>query len=489
MSTAAGAVMWLNLNDAPQDAKLTLKPEWLPWKSSYQQFYNFACVTIPEDLNTAEHGITLKKALSKQGDLVIRAALAFDYPAVEYAAEDKGNNTWGQTNVFTKYSTKDVLKNFAHLVDSFAYQVYEKVDLMINGVTVETVYGEIQHGEDHLALPPHRRPTTEIGHASSVASLVDRSRFAQRFVAELPFETFSRERAFPLQALGGSVLELSFKFVPLSKLYIEWGMARNHTTLSGSRTVQRSVGGTPSYVQAPQVSMKNPQVLLETVFLESDVRKSFIAQAHEFLIREWSLQSFYVNTDSTAGGVNPSTSTVTLNLQVNHPVDTMRFVFVADEDTKTAAQVGQSALFAPERNNKFNYAGVRQTIATDVAGGIEMCTGETRLVDPFGTLQMKVNTQFIIEETPASYFRTTVPRRIHSTIPDVFIYVIPFGQEPEDWRPFGYLNFTKTDDVKVMLKFIDLDGKPIKFQGTIKWYCRNYNWVSIKNKTGGKLYA
>eukprot|EP00899_Mesostigma_viride_P009130 jgi/Mesvir1/18218/Mv09497-RA.1 len=103
----------------------------------------------------------------------------------------------------------------------------------------------------------------------------------------------------------------------------------------------------------------------------------------------------------------------------------------------------------------------------------------------FSTANLVLNSQNVYGDgRDPVYFSSLLPSHFHNHAWDNRIYIIPFGLQPDSWKPTGSINLSRLDDVKLVLKRTG----PLK-PGCIHVYAKNFNVIKIQNGMGGKRYA
>jgi len=214
------------------------------------------------------------------------------------------------------------------------------------------------------------------------------------------------------------------------------------------------------------------KLYVDYIYLDTDERRRFAQQSHEYLIEQLQYQS------------QSAASSVKLNL--NHPVkeliwtvqDTNANAAVTALQTNTDADATANTSDAITKGNDwFNYdGGHTEADKTERLNGQQSREG-------FNSLVLQLNGHDRFSSRRASYFRTVQPYQAGHRVPEKHVYVYSFALKPEEHQPSGTCNFSRIDNAKMEF---GSTGAPT---GNLNVYAVNYNVLRIMSGMGGLAYS
>ena len=209
------------------------------------------------------------------------------------------------------------------------------------------------------------------------------------------------------------------------------------------------------------------------VYLDTEERRRFVSQSHEYLIEQIQYTPLI--------GVTASQAQVNIQTDFNHPIK--EFIFVARRD------------FMNQVHEFFNYSSLATNEAVPAPVQPFFMPGQVR-TDLISTalLQLDGYDRFQVRQAP--YFRLVQPYDHHTTTPvQNFLYCYSLALRPEDAQPTGTLNASRIDSVNwqiVMnpnLNFPEASPPVSRGPCTIRIYATNYNVFRVVNGFGGVLFT
>lgn len=228
--------------------------------------------------------------------------------------------------------------------------------------------------------------------------------------------------------------------------------------------------GTKYYVQAPLIKVTGGdlqvKLLTRFIFLDDVERKNVALGEQNFLITETQKQVF---------SISSTEANQTLNLYFNHPHKELVMFFRRDtyEDATSAKVVTNYWDFTMDGSN-----------STALIGSAER-------PEAFTKMNLSLNQQKLFQDgRDAQYFGYLMPLQFHARVPRARerLYVIPFGLDPESWRPSGTINFSRIDTAQLLLDFTGKGSSNLP-TGNFYVYGRNFNELKIKSGMGGLRFA
>ena len=217
----------------------------------------------------------------------------------------------------------------------------------------------------------------------------------------------------------------------------------------------------------------NPNVTLwvDYIYLDTDERRRFAQQSHEYLIEQLQYQ--------TEGMAN------SVKLNLNHPVKELLFTVqdataaaagtAAGATDATANVSGAATAAIADNNDYFNYMCNATTNQERVNGSVSN--------EPFGTFKLQLNGHDRFTARNASYFRTVTPLYAGHRVPEKHIYNYSFALKPEEHQPSGTCNFSRIDNARMIFT------NGVTTGNNINVYAVNYNVLRVMSGMGGLAYS
>ncbi len=422
-----------------QDVYLTGNPQITFFKVVYRRHTNFAIEAIQQTFNgTAAFGNTVYVTVSRNGDLINRAYLQINMPAL--------NNYVFGDNTTDRY------------VNYFGLRLINNISVEIGGQQIDKHYSDWLYIWNELSLPSGKRYGWErmVGADGDVLSSKSSgtSKTAEvnsdKTTLYVPLEFwFCRNvgLSLPLIALQYHEVKLKIQFEEMKNCVCK---------LNGGTTLETSTTSALSTLDAT--------VWIDYIFLDTDERRRFAQLSHEYLIEQ--LQ--FTGQETLAYG-----SGNRYRLNFNHPCKELIWVAKKSDTTNV-------------NNNWYNYT---SNLNYDPVETLPTY-GSSNLVDgiyPSGAnplnkclLQLNGNDRFA--ERPGSYFNYVQPYQHHTNIPsNRGINVYSFALKPEEHQPSGTLNMSRIDTAVLSID----SGR----SGVINIYAVNYNVLRIMSGMGGLAYS
>ena len=105
--------------------------------------------------------------------------------------------------------------------------------------------------------------------------------------------------------------------------------------------------------------------------------------------------------------------------------------------------------------------------------------------DSFKSFKLQLNGADRTTFIKASLLRVLNNYYHHSSIPDNYIYSLPFALRPEEHQPTGTLNFSVIDKTRIILKMND----DINYDFVVKFYAVNYNILIFTEGMAGLVFS
>jgi hypothetical protein len=247
-------------------------------------------------------------------------------------------------------------------------------------------------------------------------------------------------------------------FLPL--LAIQYHPIRINITLRSldQMFVVDNPTATPCVQSANSASITNMTLYGDYVHLDTEERRRFVANAHEYLIEQVQYTP-NISIDATA-------TTVQIPMEFNHPLRELYWI------------VQRSA--AVNAHQWFNY--------TNVAIGEPNIGAPHAYQNLINTALLRIEGYDRFDMRNADYFRLVQPFQYHTAIPkNDYIYSYSFALKPEDVQPSGSLNASRIDTITLQLQ-MNAAVVPARGSATVRIYGLNHNVLRIVDGFGGLLF-
>jgi hypothetical protein len=281
------------------------------------------------------------------------------------------------------------------------------------------------------------------------------------------------------------------------------------------------------------LSLAAASIFVDYVYLDTEERRRFAQQSHEYLIEQlqytgaesitsssnkiqlnfnhpckelfWVVQrdSFvdcsYPGWLSAVGGQQPfnysddfstdgiimsllsrsggTASTGTLGNMALGPNATSAF------STATSAIGGASGTGTAGQDEDFD-SGVNYLLAKVILASGVRCEGK----NPVEVAKLQLNGQDRFQEREGSYFDRVQPFQHHSRTPSTGINVYSFALRPEEHQPSGTCNFSRIDKATLQLT-VSLNTVLGSRTAQVRVYALNYNVLRVMSGMGGLAYS
>ena len=384
-----------------QDVYLTGNPQITFWKVTYRRYTNFALESIEQTFNgQADFGRRVTCTIRRNGDLAYRTYLQVTLPEIN---QQMGNSV--------QY-TKDQGAVYARWLDYPGEQLISMVEVEIGGQRIDRQYGDWMHIWNQLTMTSEQQRGyfKMIGNTTQLTFITDPSfadidgpcdSKAPRQVCAprnaLPETTIyiplqfwfctNPGLALPLIALQYHEVKINLDLRPIDEcLWAVTSLSCNSTSnLSGGPynnlssnqfTAGTSVTATIAYNQ----SLVAASLYVDYVFLDTDERRRFAQNPHEYLISQLQF----------TGDESVGSSSNKIKLNFNHPVKELIWVVQPDANVDYCSSlVCDASLFKVLGAQPFNYTDAIDALpnAIHAFGGPSEVTGQNGFIDARGLFQ------------------------------------------------------------------------------------------------------
>lgn len=395
-----GAVYQLNLK-GPQDLYLTGNPEHNFIKQVYKRHVNFAI---------------------EQKSIIFTNEVDFD-KRIELQIPRKGDFLYKMYLCFTLPPLVKTSGTYAGWTNSIGHALIDYVEISIGNHVIDKHYGLFLEIWNELTRNPVFNSTENslIGKYTQLESLEYNALHESSYQVPLQFWFCNNiGAALPLIALQFHTVKLVFKFRPFEECIVFDGI-------------------TPPN----DVTIKNPYILAEYIFMDDIERIKYAKKDHSYLITQvQTINNESINT-SLQGGIHRCF------LPFNHPCSELFFV-IREKDSD-------------DNNDWFNFAKRTNTILTKL--------------QPFlKSAKLTLDGHERVERTNEFTLRVTNNNRYHTNTTNKNIYTMSFCNDPEKQYPTGSLNLSLVDQAELILELhSNIQSLPGLFV-----FARNFNIINIK---------
>jgi hypothetical protein len=516
----AGGLMQLVAYGA-QDVYLTGNPQITFWKVTYRRHSNFAMESIEQTFNgQADFGRRVQCTISRNGDLAYRTYLQVTLPEIS------------QTDAA-----------YARWLDYPGEQMINMVEVEVGGQRIDRQYGDWMHIWNQLTLTSEQEAgyNKMVGQTTQLTYITDPS-FAD---VDGPCDADApRQVCAPRNALPETTLYVPLQFwfcrnpgLALPLIALQYHEVKINVELRPLDECLWAVSALTSGAKANAAYNKSlvaASLYVDYIFLDTDERRRFAQNPHEYLIEQLQF----------TGDESVGSSSNKIKLNFNHPCKELVWVVQPDQHVDYCTGFDNtSLLYKALGAQPFNYTdavdalpnalhaynspagakGANAVITTDGlfadADAMEASVGagwtgagfnsdegaavsdagafvlaETALnmhcwgQNPVVTAKLQLNGQDRFSEREGTYFDLVQPYQHHTRNPDTGINVYSFALRPEDHQPSGTCNFSRIDNATLQLV---LSNATVEQTNTakVRVYATNYNVLRVMSGMGGLAYS
>lgn len=520
-----------------QDVYLTGNPQITFFKVVYRRHTNFSIEAIKQTFaGTADFGQQVSVTIQRNADLISRIYFQTDLPPIDVS--------YGLT------ATDDTHRSFRWL-NWVGHILLNRMTVSIGGHEIDKQYGEWLHIWSELTCPDGKKE----GYAEMVGNIPKLTQIystnsnsscsVDSHTLYIPLQFwFCRNPglALPIIALQYHDITITLDLAELKNCV--WAVQQSAVdTFTNIKT-------DPSQVLGNQdLKLRNSNLYVDYVYLDTDERRRFAQNAHEYLI-----ETLQYN-----GGETITQTSAQLKLNFTHPVKELYWVAQPTNYKNQDYCVSRGGLQPFNYTDLWDYSGFTgtpdgamsigmrggryshnkfggfpevtvdgylnsnngwATTANTITngenagyvniarytkrGGISTPalrnsfggaqTGGDRFDEgknPVETCSLIINGNNRFSARKGSYFDTVQPFEHHTNIPVHGINVYSFALTPEDHQPSGTCNFSKIDNSTLDITFSSNSVSSTKNSGNlhVRIYAINYNILRIMSGLGGKAYS
>ena len=438
-----------------QDVYLSGNPQITFFKTVYRRHTNFSMESISQSFNApVQFGKKSSCSIARNGDLLADMYLEITLPAIQQAQATDGTNS-----------------SYVSWTDGIGNALIKSVSIDIGGQELDKHYGEWLDIWNELNLPDTKKKTFKkmVGYEYA-SDLMDPS--LANATAQSEYHLY-----VPLRFWFNNNPGLALPLIAL-----QYHEIKINLEIDDVQHLIRSDGGhisTPKNSAGNALEIKECNLMVNYIYLDTDERRRFSQISHEYLIE----QVQFLGTESVESG----SSNHPVKLKFNHPVKVLHWII--QDDTFLANDSNESNVDGTaydSGNQKFRYSSLAKL---------------NNRTDTFNTAKLQINGHDRMAEKPAEYYRLVQNNRYMPGQTSKQIYTYSFALNPGEHQPSGSCNFSRVDLAKLNLKFDTTstsqntkdDGANYTGQLSndvhVKVYAVNYNVLRIMSGMGGLAYS
>jgi hypothetical protein len=342
-----------------QDVYLTGNPQITFWKVTYRRYTNFAMESIEQTFNgQADFGRRVTCVISRNGDLAYRTYLQITLPEINQYMGNSTSIAVGNQSVYARW------------LDFPGEQIIAQVEVEIGGQRIDRQYGDWMHIWNQLTMTSEQERAyfKMVGNTTQMTFITDPSfsdvdgpcdSIAPRQVCAprnalpettlyVPFQFWFNNNpglALPLIALQYHEVKINLDLRPIDECL--WAVTSLSCNSNGSNpNTQLSIGATVAATIAYNQSLVAASLYVDYVFLDTDERRRFAQNPHEYLITQLQF----------TGDESVGSSSNKIKLNFNHPVKELIWVVQPDQNVDYCSSLLCDALlFKVLGAQPFNY--------------------------------------------------------------------------------------------------------------------------------------
>ena len=380
---------------------LTGNPQITFWKVTYRRYTNFSIESIEQTFNgQADFGRRVTCIISRNGDLAYRTYLQVTLPEINQLMGNSASLSSGAYSVYARW------------LDFPGEQLIAQVEVEIGGQRIDRQYGDWMHIWNQLTMTAEQQRGyfKMIGNTTQLTFITDPSfadvdgpcdSTAPRQVCAprnaLPETTLyvplqfwfccNPGLALPLIALQYHEVKINLDLRPIDEcLWAVTSLSCNTTQnpksgpYANTASNQYGVGTPVTATIAYNQSLVAASLYVDYVFLDTDERRRFAQNPHEYLITQLQF----------TGDESVGSSSNKIKLNFNHPVKELIWVVQPDQNVDYCSSLlCDATLFKVLGAQPFNYTDAIDALpnAIHAFGGPDATAGDGAFIDARGLFQ------------------------------------------------------------------------------------------------------
>lgn len=509
-----------------QDIYISGNPQITFWKILYKRHTNFAVESIEVTFNgQADFNKRVTAVINRNADLMYKTYVQVVLPQIDLTPETGtlGGN-YGEGCGF-------------RWLNYIGHRLLKQVELEIGGQRIDRQYGDWMQIWTQL--------TVEAGAVRALESIIGNTHdlvlMKRAGGLELDATCSASETTIscvPRRGTPAKTLYIPLQFwfcrnpglaIPLIALqYHEVRINVDFETWQNCQYSETAVGVASG---AAAQSLAAASLYVDYVYLDTEERRRFAQQSHEYLIE----QVQYTGAESITSSSNK------LQLNFNHPVKELQWVVQRDSFVDCSNPAWIASVGGPQPFNysdDFSTDGIIMSLlsqssgataapsltgaeatallgqgptqsataygadSADPSGSGEFESGVNYLLakvvldsgircegkNPVEVAKLQLNGQDRFTEREGSYFDKVQPFQHHCRTPSTGINIYSFALRPEEHQPSGTCNFSRIDKATLQLT-VSLNTVTGARTAQVRVYALNYNVLRVMSGMGGLAYS
>lgn len=467
-----------------QDVYISGNPQITFWKILYKRHTNFAMESIEVTFNgQADFNKRVTAIINRNADLMYKTYVQVVLPEVKLTA---ANDTF----------------RWVHYI---GHRLIKQVELEIGGQRIDRQYGDWMQIWTQVATEAGtvRALNSIIGNTDDLVLLknVAGAALDAPCSANEVTQTCLSRRGTPAKTL---YIPLQFWFcrnpgVAIPLIALQYHEVRINVDFE---TQPNCVYDAPLTTTIGSIAAAS--LYVDYCYLDTEERRRFAQQSHEYLIE----QVQYTGAESITSSSNK------IQLNFNHPVKELFWVVQRDSFVDCSTTGSANTVYYGQQ--PFNYSddwdmsvpllaqltedqttGTLTGISTQPDGAQSNYILAKLLLDadvrcdgknPVEVAKLQLNGQDRFTEREGSYFDKVQPYQHHSRCPSTGINCYSFALRPEEHQPSGTCNFSRIDKATLQLT-VSVNTVAGSNTAQVRVYALNYNVLRVMSGMGGLAYS
>ena len=473
----------------------------------HKQHTNFSMESIEQHFNgTVDFGRKLNCIISKNGDLIHKMYLSVQLPEIDCETSSSNKFRW---------------------LNWLGHNIIKKVYIEIGGQVIDEHYGEWLHIWNELSQKSGKQSgyANMVGNVPRLTQVIQGNTNTDKTSSTIPATTLYIPLQFWFCRNPGLALPL---------IALQYNEVKIIVELNDHNSCCWAVG---KYKLTPP-SLINASLFIDYIYLDTEERRTFAQQKHEYLIEQLQYNGQEI--------LNTQTNKIKLNF--NHPIKELVWIVqpISNIDLTYTNDLGgpqfynftdniDSTYFSGTPNDPMgggmtggnsnniswglpitnNASTTSNSIIAPISGqssttpltntgfydittppvhGEAQVSGEINMPlfdkgkSPIISAKIQLNGHDRFSLRDGKYFNLIQPYQHHSNIPSTGINVYSFALYPEDHQPSGSCNFSKVDTSNLMFT-LTKESVLLQRKCNIRIYGVNYNILKIDAGMGRVAYS
>ena len=515
-----------------QDIYISGNPQITFWKVLYKRHTNFAVESIEVTFNgQADFNKRVTAVINRNADLMYKTYVQVVLPQIDLRASGSGGT----------FNPPSPNTSGFRWLNYIGHRLIKQVEVEIGGQRIDRQYGDWMQIWTQLS--------TDAGTVTALDSIIGNTHdlvLTKRATGIGLDATCAASETtvscVPRQGCPAKTLYIPLQFwfcrnpglaIPLIALqYHEVRINVDFETWQNCHYYETAVGAVSTAAAAQ--SLAAASLYVDYVYLDTEERRRFAQQSHEYLIE----QVQYTGAESITSSSNK------IQLNFNHPVKELFWVVQRDSFVDCSGPNWIASVGGPQPFNysdDFSSEGMVMSLlsqANNTSNAATVATGNPALAtaflgqgptqpssligadsydttgvnefestvnyllakvilesgvrcegkNPVEVAKLQLNGQDRFTEREGAYFDRVQPFQHHSRTPSTGINVYSFALRPEEHQPSGTCNFSRIDKATLQLT-VSINTVVGARTAQVRVYALNYNVLRVMSGMGGLAYS